>query len=150
MEQIFNEWDSYAQRKELRPRRIDLAAIESASALKIATITGIRRCGKTSLLLLLRQRLSKEGRHAAYVNMEDGRLKGRADALDNALKWFGDSGYLLLDEITAAEGWESWLARNHEMLKGSLRIIVSSSRRGLSKPTKPLRGRIFAGAAPQA
>lgn len=141
--QIFSEWDAYAQRKELKSRDMDLASVESASALKIAAITGIRRCGKTSLLLLLRQRLAKEGRHAAYVSMEDSRLKGK-DSLDSVLKWFGDSGYLLLDEVTSAEGWESWLARNHEMLKGKLKIIASSSRRGLAKPSKPLRGRIFA------
>ncbi len=144
MDQIFEEWDAYAQRKELKPRDMDLKAMESASELKIAAITGIRRCGKTSLLLLLRQRLAREGKRAAYVSMEDSRLKGKADALDSVLKWFGDLGYLLLDEITGAEDWESWLARNHEMLKGKLRIIASSSRRGLSKPSKPLRGRIFA------
>jgi len=144
MGHIFEEWDAYAQRKELKPRDMDLAAIESASALKIAAITGIRRCGKTSLLLLLRQRLAKEGKRAAYVSMEDSRFKGEADALDSVLKWFGDSGYLLLDEVTGAEDWEGWLARNHEMLKGKLKIIASSSRRGLAKPSKPLRGRIFA------
>ena len=64
--------------------------------------------------------------------------------LDDALKWFGDSGYLLLDEITAAKDWEGWLARNHEMLKGRLHLVVSSSRATLSRPSKPLRGRVLA------
>jgi predicted AAA+ superfamily ATPase len=50
---------------------------------------------------------------------------------------------LFLDEITSAHDWEGWLARNHEFLKGRLRIIVSSSRKGLVLPSKPLRGRIL-------
>jgi len=49
-----------------------------------------------------------------------------------------------LDELTSAPDWEGWLARNHELLKGQLRLIVSSSRASLSKPSKPLRGRLLA------
>ena len=63
--------------------------------------------------------------------------------LDDALKWFGEDGFLLLDEITSADDWEGWMARNHEMLQGRLRLVVSSSRQGLSAPSKPLRGRIL-------
>ncbi|VVB60276.1 Uncharacterised protein [uncultured archaeon] len=61
--------------------------------------------------------------------------------LDDILKWFGDKGYLLLDEITSVNDWEGWLARNHELLKGKLHLIVSSSHRALAVPNKPLRGR---------
>lgn len=50
---------------------------------------------------------------------------------------------MLLDEITSGDDWEGWLARNHELLKGKLKLIVSSSRRGLITPSKPLRGRIL-------
>ncbi|MBI4182199.1 MAG: ATP-binding protein [Candidatus Aenigmarchaeota archaeon] len=142
-EQVFGEWDAYAQRKILKPRDLNLADIASASALKVVAITGVRRCGKTSVLLLLRQRMAKEGKRAAYVSMEDSRVKGIPDVFDAVLKWFGDEGFLLLDEVTSATGWEGWLARNHEMLQGKLKLITSSSRRGLSIPAKPLRGRMF-------
>ncbi|HEY9206736.1 MAG TPA: hypothetical protein VIO58_12545 [Candidatus Methanoperedens sp.] len=36
--------------------------------------------------------------------------------------------------------WEGWLARNHELLKGKLNLIVSSS---LKKLVIPLRGRML-------
>lgn len=143
MEQVFEEWNVYALKKELKNRDISLSSIKSNSKLKIIAITGIRRSGKTSVLLLLHQMLNKEGKRTAYINLEDSRIKNNKNILDDVLKWFGDEGYLLLDEITSVKDWESWLARNHEMLKGKLNLIVSSSRRNLIVPKKPLRGRIL-------
>jgi predicted AAA+ superfamily ATPase len=144
MSAIFEEWDAYALKKALMERGLSLNQLEKDARLKIVAITGIRRCGKSSVLILLRQKLSKEGRRAAYLNLEDSRIKDDPAVLDNTLKWFGDSGYLLLDEITGAKDWEGWLARNHEMLKGGLHLIVSSSRGTLTAPAKPLRGRMLA------
>lgn len=140
--EVFEEWDSYAKEKELRDREIELKKIMKNSKTKIISITGVRRAGKTSILMLLRQMLEREKENTAYINLEDNRIKEK-NALDNALKRFGDSGYLILDEITSIKGWENWLSRNHEMLKGKLNLIVSSSRKSLSQPKKSLRGRIL-------
>ena len=143
MEDIFEEWNVYASKRKLKPRDISLSGIEKNSKLKIVSITGIRRAGKSSILILLQQRLSKNSK-AAYINLEDSRIKNNKDVLDNILKWFGDSGFLLLDEITSVNDWEGWLARNHEMLKGKLSLVTSSSRKSLITPNKPLRGRMLA------
>lgn len=143
MESIFEEWNVYAQKKALKLRAINLERLESNSHLKIIAITGIRRSGKSSLLILLLQKLVKENKKTAYINLEDSRIKNSTNVLNNILKWFGDSGYLLLDEITGVHDWEGWLARNHELLKGKLHLIVSSSRKKLVVPSKPLRGRMF-------
>ncbi len=143
MNAVFDEWNAYALKKALKPRELSLDRVAGEAALKIVAITGIRRCGKSSVLILLRQKLLREGKQAAYLNLEDSRIKDSATLLDDVIKWFGDSGYLLLDEITSARDWEGWLARNHEMLKGDLRLIVSSSRGTLAKPSKPLRGRML-------
>jgi predicted AAA+ superfamily ATPase len=145
MEPVFEEWNVYAKKKELLPRIIDLNRLVSDSNLKIVGVTGIRRSGKSSVLMLLLQKLQKDGKKAAYVNLEDSRISDKEDILDGLVKWFGDSGFLLLDEVTSAPDWEGWLARNHELLKGRLHLIVSSSRATLSKPSKPLRGRVLAG-----
>ncbi len=141
---VFEEWTAYAKKKELHTREINLDSIEQNSLSKIVAITGIRRCGKSSVLMLLLQKLSSEGKKAVYINVEDSRLSSNENVLDDALKWFGDEGYLLLDEVTNADDWQGWLARNHELLKGRLKIIVSSSRKNLVIPSKPLRGRILA------
>ena len=143
MEEIYEEWDIYAQKKELKQRDIDFNLLINTSKLKIIAITGIRRSGKTSLLILLRQILEKRNEKVRYINLEDSRIKDKKEILDDILSWFGDSGYLLLDEITCVDDWAGWLSRSHEMLKGKLKIIVSSSRKGLAVPSKPLRGRIL-------
>lgn len=143
MDEIFEEWDIYAQKKKLKQREIDFDLLINTSKLKIIAITGVRRSGKTSLLILLRQMLAKRNEKVRYVNLEDSRIKDKEKVLDEILAWFGDSGYLLLDEITSVEEWAGWLSRTHEMLKGKLKLIVSSSRKGLAIPSKPLRGRIL-------
>ena len=137
MNEIFEEWNTYASKKELKSREMDLGDIERNSKLKIVSITGIRRAGKSSILLILQQKLSKKGDKVAYINLEDSRIKDDKNVLDSLIKWFGDSGYLLLDEITSVNGWEGWLARNHEMLKGRLSLILSvypSDRTASGKP----------------
>ncbi len=142
-ERIFEEWNAYAQKKVLLSREVNWEKLEKKSALKIMAITGIRRSGKSSTLIILLQKLLLKKEKAVYVNLEDSRINKNSLLFDEIIKWFGDDGYLLLDEITSGNDWEGWLARNHELLKGKLKLIVSSSRRGLITPSKPLRGRIL-------
>jgi len=140
---IFEEWDNYAKKKQLINRDVDLKAFINNSKLKIIAVTGIRRSGKTSILMLLTQTLVSGGKQVCYINLEDNRLKNTDNVLDETIKWFGDKGFMLLDEITAIPDWEGWLARTHELLKGQLGLIISSSRKSIASPIKPLRGRIL-------
>ncbi len=142
-DRLFEESTEYALSTKLRARNLDLDDLVRWSDLKVVALTGVRRSGKSSLLMLLAQNLRSKGEKVAYVNAEDSRL-ARGTLLEDAIKWFGDSGYLIVDEITSASDWGGWLARNHDMLKGRLRIIVSSSRSGLMEPPKELRGRVRA------
>lgn len=139
---VFEETTTYALGRHLKPRSIDLDLMIRRSKLKIVAVTGARRSGKSSTLMLLAQRLKEEGERVAYINAEDTRLRPET-MLEEVIKWFGDEGYLIVDEITSATDWAGWLARTHEMLKGKLRIIVSSSRSGFTAPPKTLRGRIL-------
>ncbi len=141
--EIFEEWDVYASQRPLIQRNVPYDRIINNARLKIIAISGVRRSGKSSMLMLLRQLLKKEAVKVKYVNIEDSRLKGMENLLDEVLKWFGDTGFLLLDEITSANGWEGWLARVHEQTKGKLKIVVTSSRTGIATPHKPLRGRML-------
>ena len=142
-EMVFEEWKTYAGEKELKKRALDMKELISNSRLKIIGITGIRRSGKSSVLILLQQELARKGEKAAYINLEDSRIKDNISVLDDVLKWFGDTGFLMLDEITGVNDWGGWLARNHELLKGKLHLIVSSSRKKLVIPSRPLRGRML-------
>ncbi len=143
IEQVFEEWDAYARKKQLIARDIKCNSIIKNSDLKIIAITGIRRSGKTSALILIYNILKEKKEKTAYINLEDNRIKNNPNVLDEIIKWFGDEGYLILDEITNVKDWEGWLSRNHEMLKGKLRLIISSSRSNLAVPNKALRGRIL-------
>ncbi|OPX61409.1 MAG: hypothetical protein A4E30_00917 [Methanomassiliicoccales archaeon PtaB.Bin215] len=142
-DRYFGESTAYALSTKLRARNIDLDSILRWSDIKIVALTGVRRSGKSSILMLLAQHLQAKGEKVAYINAEDSRL-ARDTLLEEAIKWFGDSGYLIVDEVTLASDWSGWLARNHDMLKGRLRMIVSSSRAGLMEPPKELRGRVRA------
>jgi len=138
---ILDEWDEYAAKKRLLSRDLSLDAIIASSRLKIVNLTGVRRSGKSSLLMLLLQDLLSRGETAHYVNAEDSRLRNEPDVLDHVLKHFGDQGYLLIDEITAARDWDGWLARMHDQAKDRLHLIVTSSRSMIRTPNRPLRGR---------
>jgi len=140
---VFEEWNLYVKKKQLIERHTDINSIINNSQLKIPAITGIRRAGKSSLLMLIAQKLNSANKRVSYINLEDNRIKDKKNVLDEVIKWFGDKGFLLLDEITSIKGWEGWLSRTHELLKGKLQIITSSSRKGFMTPNKPLRGRII-------
>jgi len=141
IEEVAEEWTSYALGKRLVHRELSADTVLKASDTKVAVISGVRRCGKSSFLMLLAQRLHTEGQKVCYVNLEDARFVGEAVVMDRLLGWFGDDGYMLLDEVTAVPGWDGWLLRVHELMKGRLRLIVSSSRRSVRSPSRPLRGR---------
>ena len=143
IEDIFEEWNAYSKSKRLKPRDMDFGKMIKYSDIKIVGLTGIRRSGKSSVMMLLYQELAKRNEKVCYINMEDDRLKSFENPLDALLKWFGGNGYMLLDEITSIRDWEGWLARVHEQLKGKLKLIVSSSIASFSMPNKPLRGRIL-------
>ena len=142
LDPVFEEWSSFALRRSLIPRDIEINALIKWSRLKIVALTGVRRSGKSSILMLVAQELNGRGHKVSYVNMEDQRIRFEDGAWDQLLAWFGDQeGWLLLDEVTSMNGWEAFLSRVHELHKDRIHIISSSSRAGLSTPPRELRGR---------
>jgi predicted AAA+ superfamily ATPase len=83
------------------------------------------------------------GEKARYVSLDDVRFNEIDNVLDEILKWNGDEGHLLLDEITSIPGWDGWLYRVHEMTKGKLHLVVTSSRQTIRRPSRQLRGRVL-------
>lgn len=141
IDDVAEEWTNYALAKTLVHRELSSDEVLKVSETKVAVISGVRRCGKSSFLMLLAQRLDADGKKVCYVNLEDARFVGEVNIMDRLLEWFGGEGYMLLDEVTAIPGWDGWLLRVHELLKGKLRLIVSSSKRSVRSPSRPLRGR---------
>lgn len=93
-----------------RPTYLERALMfRDADLVKI--VTGVRRCGKSSLLQLVREHIEGEGasdRSFASLNLEDRESRVRTDGdLYEWCKSHMGAGrtYLFLDEIQRVEGW---------------------------------------------
>ena len=99
----------------------------------IKVLTGLRRSGKSSLLMLLREELLAEGIQPGkiiYVNFDDMDFfeLRTAEALHTYLKrQMNDSEYfyILIDEIQEARGWEQVV--NSLLSKGKSDIYITGS-----------------------
>lgn len=91
-------------------------------------ITGIRRCGKSTLALQV-----LKDKHFAYMNFDDERfLNFEAEKLNDLLESlyavYGDFDHLLLDEIQNVEGWHLFVNR---LLRNKIKIILTGSNSNL-------------------
>lgn len=87
-------------------------------------ITGIRRCGKSTLLLQLLQRDYSD---AIYLNFDDIRLSGFDIAdfvrLDSVIK-SRKIDVLFFDEIQIIEGWERYI---NQLLREGYKVFITGS-----------------------
>ena len=93
-----------------RPTYLERALMFRDAGL-VKVVTGVRRCGKSSLLQLVREHIEGEGapgRNFASLNLEDRESGVRTDG--DLYEWcksrMGEGKtYLFLDEIQRVEGW---------------------------------------------
>lgn len=95
-------------------------------------ISGLRRAGKSTLLLQLARRLYPEGSYF-YVNFEDERFLNFSAADFSRLhelliELFGDRKVFLFDEIQNIPGWERFINR---LAKGKYKIYITGSNAAL-------------------
>ncbi|MEW6095377.1 MAG: ATP-binding protein [bacterium] len=104
---------------------------------EIVTLTGVRRCGKSTLLLQVIAQLIKNNvqrSNTLYVNFEDPKFYNflTIDLLDNIWQAYQDylkpcgKVYLVLDEIQKIPGWESWVRAKYDR-KENVKIFVTGS-----------------------
>jgi len=99
-------------------------------------ITGVRRCGKSTLLKLLVKELHLEAKKVLYINFNDERLLQFAvDDFQKIEDYIKEYNYdkntaILIDEIQETENWEKWIDRIKDeycvILTGSNSKLVSS------------------------
>lgn len=104
---------------------------------EIVTVTGVRRCGKSTLLLQVMLELIKNNlprNNTLYVNFEDPRFYNFLDLnlLDKIWQAYCDylkpegKVYLVLDEIQKITGWENWVRAKYDR-KEDVKIFVTGS-----------------------
>jgi len=116
-------------------------------------LTGIRRSGKTFILLDVIRRLLADGvkrGQIVHLSFEDDRLQPlQASELDLILQAHaelhpeleGQPRYLIFDEVQSAPGWERYVRRLHDTRAGTLFLTGSSSTLLSREIATSLRGR---------
>jgi len=111
---------------------------------EIVTLTGVRRCGKSTLLLQVMAQLIKSGvskNNILYVNLEDPKFYNflKIDLLDDIwqayCEYLKPKGrvYLVLDEVQKIAGWENWVRSKYDR-KEKTKIFVTGSNAELLSP----------------
>ncbi len=77
----------------------------------IKVITGVRRCGKSSLLKLLKEKLLKDNNNVIYINFESFEfddITNYKDMYNNIKEKIraDEKNYILLDEVQRVNDWE--------------------------------------------
>ncbi len=119
---------------------------------KIITLAGVRRSGKTYLLLDTVKQIVANGtplQSIIYINFEDERLALQTDELDLILQAYREmypnsdmnDCYFLFDEIQNVDGWEKFVRRIYDSISRNIYITGSNSRLLSSDIASSLRGR---------
>lgn len=119
---------------------------------KIITVPGVRRCGKSSLFILLIHQLLAKGiskERILFLYFDDERLSFDASNLDEILQAYRElypdiplkNAYLFFDEIQMANDWQPFVRRVYEQECKNIFITGSNSRMLSSELSTSLRGR---------
>lgn len=119
---------------------------------RIVTVTGVRRCGKSSLLELTINRLLQMGvpkERILYIGFDDERFMSMGrENLDEILQAYRElfplqdlkDVYLFFDEIQLIEGWELFVLRLYKSYCKNIYITGSTARMLSNEMASALRG----------
>ena len=119
---------------------------------RIVTVTGIRRCGKSSLLGLAINQLLKSGiprERILYIGFDDERFMSlKAENMDDILQSYREmfpgqslkDVYMFFDEIQLIEGWELFVLRIYKSYCKNIFITGSTAKMLSEEMSSALRG----------
>ncbi|MBU1055687.1 MAG: ATP-binding protein [Proteobacteria bacterium] len=151
-ELIIEHKERFLAGKDLIRRELQDDIGSYLSQREIIVFTGVRRCGKSSLMRLICTDLLKSDdvseKNVFYMNFEDERLvsftvRDFESLYETFIEIENPEGrkYLFLDEIQNVPGWEKWLNRLYEF--EDVKIFVTGSNASLlsSETATALTGR---------
>ncbi|MHA1274334.1 MAG: ATP-binding protein [Promethearchaeota archaeon] len=133
--EVLYSWQEYFKKKELINRDL-LDIIIKNLGKEIIDIVGIRRSGKSSLLILLMRKLKLKESQILYVNFEDPSFSNHLDMELIEKIWQiyrikinqKEKPYIFFDEIQVVPNWEKWVKKIRDMELAYIFITGSSSR----------------------
>ena len=149
---IVEQKERFLAKEGLLPREVLVTLGELIEQREIVFLSGVRRCGKSSLMRLccdeLGARKGVSRSDILYLNFEDERLLDfSAKDFEKVLEVFDElrgrpgRAWFFLDEIQNVKGWEKWLNRLYEF--EDVRVVVTGSNASLieSEVSSALTGR---------
>lgn len=139
--EVLVDWNFWEKRPELGITRQNylekLGSLEKTG--QVVTVEGVRRSGKTTLLLQYINRLigrGVESKDTLYINFEDPRFLGELSLklLQDIyeayleLKESKKTPYLFLDEVQYVPAWEKFVRALHERKEANIFVSGSSSK----------------------
>ncbi|MBS3771490.1 MAG: ATP-binding protein [Bacteroidales bacterium] len=129
-EVIFDQKEVFEKEKHLIPR--DIPIKQAISTNQIVIISGVRRCGKSSLLYLIKEEMKLNEEDYCYFNFDDERIIPDIQLLGKIynlhLEIYGKTPVLFFDEIQNINGWEKFINRMYEQ---QIKIFVTGSNANL-------------------
>jgi uncharacterized protein len=129
-EVIFDQKEVFEKKKHLIPR--DIPIKQAISTNQIVIISGVRRCGKSSLLYLIKEEMKLNEEDYCYFNFDDERIIPDIQLLGKIynlhLEIYGKTPVLFFDEIQNINGWEKFINRMYEQ---QIKIFVTGSNANL-------------------
>ena len=134
-----NEWNPWWENKDFINRLIGISRtkyehlVNSISIREIIVITGIRRCGKSTLMYQMINKLLLEGtdpKQILFINFDDNKLN--ENSLDEIYLSYREyinhekKAYIFFDEVHKKELWESWIRKKYDT-KTNDKFVVSGS-----------------------
>ncbi len=101
---------------------------------QVVVISGVRRCGKSSLLSIIRERMGLEEKDFCYLNLDDERItpdiRVLSDLYEIHLELYRTEPIFFFDELQLVYGWEKFANRMYE--QGRKIFVTGSNARLLS------------------
>jgi len=123
---LLDQKDVFGQPKNLIDR--DIALDKYIKTNQVVIISGVRRCGKSSLLYLIKEKMQLDDASYCYFNFDDERIISGTSVLENVynlhIEIYGREPVLFFDEIQNIDHWEKFVNRIYE--KG-IKVFVSGS-----------------------
>jgi predicted AAA+ superfamily ATPase len=161
MKEIIKRWNPWWLHDRVPESKTRIARPETLGGIakllnikEILCITGVRRCGKSTVLYQLIDHLIENGidpTNILYFNLdepfEDKSISILDRIFENYIEINNPAGqkYIFLDEIQNIENWETWLKKYYDLYDTDIKFVITGSNSTMlsDKLSTLLTGRII-------